>query len=77
MTIKQIINAINAHPNIVLTVYNCLGTDCLYIGQYEKMTEKMLAWEIRDFYINELTDFSGMKRVTNATIYIEYMEEYK
>lgn len=77
MDIKHVINAMNAHQHIFLMVYNCYGDRCLYIGEYEKMAEKMFTWEVQSFYIDELANFDGMKRVTKARIYIEYMQEYK
>lgn len=77
MTIKNIVNAMNSHPEIWVTVYNVYADMMLYRGHYDRMTETMLQWEVELFSVEEMVYSHGNKQVSRVTIWLEYGAEFR
>ena len=75
MTIKELVNACNSHPEIWVDIFTCYtnGYELLYSGHYDRLTDRMLDWEVETFDVKELneTDY-GLRRVTRMKIVLEY-----
>ena len=75
MTIRELVNACNSHPEIWVDIWTFYtnGYDLRYSGHYDRLTDRMLDWEVYTFDVKELneTDY-GLRRVTRMKIVLEY-----
>lgn len=77
MTIKEITNAMNADPKVYITIWDIYHENLLYCGLYERITERMLDWEVYSFYVTELKHTDRGTRVTDIVYTLEYQAELR
>lgn len=77
MTIKNIANAINADPELYITIWDCYRDNLLYCGRYDRLTERMCNWVVENFGVVELEVKDYGTRVTKMVFILEYQAETK
>ena len=72
MTIHNLMNAMNVHPEVIILVFDDTTGFCHYIGKYEDCTEGIYNKEIDTFTIEEIKEAkTGSMQVTEVRIYTE------
>ena len=57
MTVKELLNRCNAHPDVSLAIktFPTNGYDVIYEGLFDEMRGKQLDWEVYTFNVTELS----------------------
>lgn len=72
MTIRELVNACNSHPEIWVDIWTYPHHDLAYSGHYDRLTERMLNWEVDTFDVKELTTMDGGRKcVTRMRIVLD------
>lgn len=70
MTINDILNEKNIHPNLLLVVYRYIDKKILFIGNDRKMPEEIAELEVESFGVEKLVNVNGSIKIARMQFYV-------
>ena len=70
MTVNDILNEKNIHPNLLLAVYRYIDGKILYIGSDRKMPEEIAGREVESYSINKVVNVNGGSKIARMQFYV-------
>ena len=70
MTINDILNEKNIHPNLLLVVYRYIDKKILFIGNDRKMPEEIAGRDVESHSINKLVNVNGNSKIARMQFYV-------
>lgn len=70
MTINDILNEKNIHPNLLLVVYRYIDKKILFIGNDRKMPEEIAGRDVERYSINKLVNVNGNSKIARMQFYV-------
>ena len=70
MTINDILNEKNIHPNLLLVVYRYNDEKILYIGNDRKMPEEIAERDVESYSINKVVNVNGNSKIARMQFYV-------
>lgn len=70
MTVNDILNEKNIHPNLLLAVYRYIDKKILYIGNDRKMPEEIAEREVESFTVEKLANVNGVSKIARMQFYV-------
>ena len=68
MTIKNIMNAVNVSPDVLIKVFQPDGSHEIYRGKYEDAPEDLITKYVENFLVEEFVEKAYRKDVTKVII---------
>lgn len=70
MTINDILNEKNIHPNLLLVIYRYNDEKILYIGNDRKMPEEIAERDVESYSINKVVNVNGNSKIARMQFYV-------
>ena len=70
MTVNDILNEKNIHPNLLLVVYKYSDEKLLFIGNDRKMPEEIAEREVESFNVEKIINTNGINKIARMQFYV-------
>ena len=70
MTVNDILNEKNIHPNLLIVVYRYIDKKILFIGNDRKMSEEIAEREVESFNVEKLVNVNGVSKIARMQFYV-------
>lgn len=71
MTVNDILNEKNIHPNLLLAIYRYMDEKILYIGNDRKMPEEIAERDVDSYSINKVVNINGISKIARMQFYVK------